>query len=455
MKEFVDIPLSPATQRVLTTIESAGFQAWLVGGCVRDALLGRKAPDVDIATDATWQQVRDTCQAADMKVHETGTQHGTVTVVADGERFEVTTFRIDGTYSDARHPDSVSFASTIEEDLARRDFTINAMAWHPQRGLCDPYGGQTDLAAGVIRAVGEPTQRFAEDALRILRGVRFASQLGFHVEPRTLEGMNAHAQTLTSISAERVKAELDALLLGQHVRSALLGYARIIDAVLPELSPMRGFDQLTPYHIYDVMEHTAYVVQYSSPQLLCRWSALFHDMGKPDVFFTDEKGQGHFYGHAKKGVPLAEQALSRLKASSAFIEEVALLVRYHDTVIKPEPAPVKRMLRRLGGNVDTMRALCDLKRADSLAHAPEHQSGVTIANQLEACLDGILEAQDAFTIAQLAIDGNDVLAAGVPAGPQVGQVLEEVLEAVIDEQLPNDRDVLLAFLHDEGEYLFE
>ena len=441
-----DMDLSQACLDVLGAIEEAGFGAWVVGGCVRDALLGRTSPDVDIATSASWEQVRDVCCARGMAVHETGTKHGTVTVVAQGQVFEVTTFRVDGTYSDARHPDSISVAASIEEDLSRRDFTINAMAYHPQRGLRDPFGGRADLDQGIIRAVGDPSLRFAEDALRILRGVRFASQLGFHIEPATLEGMNASAKLLGGISAERVRIELDKLLLGQHVRSALLGYGRVIDTVLPELAPMRGFDQRTPYHIYDVLEHTAYVVHYAPPNLLCRWAALFHDVGKPAAFFTDDTGRGHFYGHAKIGVPMAEEALRRLKASPAFIAQVALLVRYHDSVIKPEPAPVKRMVRKLGDDPDMLRTLCDLKRADSLAHAPEHQGGVRFADQIQACLEEVLAADEAFTVRQLQVDGNDVLAAGCNPGPQVGQVLEAALEAVVSDEIPNERATLLAFV---------
>ena len=444
----IDIPAS--CQAVLDAIEGAGFEAWLVGGCVRDAILQRPAPDIDLATSAQWEQVRDACQAAGMDVHETGTQHGTVTVVASGQPFEVTTFRIDGPYSDARHPDSIQFADSIEADLARRDFTMNALAYHPLRGLRDPFGGRQDLSAGIIRAVGDPFARFSEDALRILRGVRFASQLGFHIEQGTLDGMNAHARLLEGISAERVRAELDALLLGPHVRSALLGYARIVDTVLPELAPMRGFDQRTPYHIYDVFEHTAYVVDYAPADLLCRWAALFHDVGKPGTFFTDENGQGHFYGHAKLGVSMAERALMRLKASPACASKVALLVRYHDTVVKPEPAPVKRMLRKLGGDPSMLRTLCALKRADSLAHAPEHQSGVRKAQQIEACLDAVLEAGEAFSIAQLAIDGNDVLAAGVSPGPDVGAVLEAALDVVVDGLVPNEHEPLCTFARQQA-----
>ena len=446
LRDTAHVNISPAALGVLETIEHAGFEAWLVGGCVRDALIGRNRGDVDLATSATWQQVQQACTAAGMAVHETGTAHGTVTVVNDGEVVEVTTYRIDGDYRDARHPESVQFTSSIVEDLARRDFTINAMAWHPARGLLDPFGGSTDLDAGVIRAVGNPDQRFEEDALRILRAVRFASQLGFSIDPATAAGMNAHAGSLARISVERVLVELEALLLGDAARSVLMNYPQVIDAVLPELTPMRGLDQRTPYHVYDVMEHTAYVVEHSPATPLVRWAALFHDSGKPDAFFVDDTGRGHFYGHAIVSVDIAREALGRLKMNHALLEQILLLVRYHDKAIKPAPKFVKRTLRLLGDDPELFEALCDLKRADSLAHAPEHQAGVEKSAQLRDCLHEVLDQEQAFALKHLAIDGTDVIDAGVAKGPAIGEVLEQVLEAVISDEVPNERDALLAFV---------
>ena len=453
LRDTAAVDITPATLSVLEEIEHAGHEAWLVGGCVRDAILGRSRGDVDLATSATWQQVQQACAARGMAVHETGTAHGTVTVVCDHETFEVTTYRIDGDYRDARHPESVRFTSSIVEDLARRDFTINAMAWHPERGLLDPFGGRTDVGAGIIRAVGNPNERFEEDALRILRAVRFASQLGFSIDPETVAGMNAQAQNLNRISVERVLVELEALLLGDAVRSVLMDYPHIIDTVLPELAPMRGLDQRTPYHIYDVMEHTAYVVEYAPATPLLRWAALFHDCGKPDAFFIDDTGRGHFYGHAIVSVDLAKEALSRLKMSHALLEDILLLVRYHDKAIKPAPKYVKRALHLLNDSPDLLEALCDLKRADSLAHAPEFQSGVEKAAQLRACLFEVLEQEQAFSLKQLAINGADVIEAGVPAGPAVGTVLNHVLEAVIGDEIPNERDELLAFVRTQAKDL--
>ena len=438
---------SPAALRVLEALEDAGFEAWFVGGCVRDAILDRPGNDIDIATNAHWQQVQAVCQAQGMATHETGVKHGTLTVVCNGEPFEVTTYRTDGAYSDARHPDSVQFVSSIEEDLARRDFTINAMAYHPQRGLFDPFQGQEDLKARTIRAVGDPDARFKEDALRILRGVRFSSQLGFAIERRTVAGMNQAVSLLASIAVERIRAEIEGMLCGPYVHAALMNYDIVIDAIIPELAPLRGFDQLSRYHIYDVMEHTAFVVEYTQPATpVLRWAALLHDIGKPEAFFTDAQGYGHFYGHEAISARIAEPLCKRLKLPPRTTHNILTLVRYHDTYVVPEPKPVKRFLRKIDGDVDLLRALCALKRADAQAHAPEYRQGVQKADELEACLDAILEQKQAVSIKDLAINGRDVLACGIKPGPRVGEVLDTALEAVIEERVPNERDALLKFL---------
>lgn len=439
------IPLPPQAAFALAALEEAGFEAWCVGGFVRDALLGRACADVDVATDAPWQEVQRVFEAAGCRTHETGTAHGTLTVVVEQDALEITTYRDDGAYADARHPEAVSFVRTIEEDLARRDFTMNALAYHPKRGILDPYGGVADLEARTIRAVGDPARRFSEDALRILRACRFASQLGFSIEPATYAGMMANKGQLLRISAERVTHELECLLLGAHVHDALMGTVDVLAAVLPELVACKGFEQRTPYHVYDVLEHTAFVVQNTPPSPLVRWAALFHDMGKPAAFFQDADGTGHFYGHAKISVELARAAMGRLALSPAFVGRVLTLVKHHDDVIEPTPKAVKRALARLGGDVGLFRALCDLKRGDALAQAPRCAGRVELADELEEVLGGILEANEAFTLRKLAVDGRDVMATGVRQGPAVGAVLAAALDAVIDERVPNERAALLAF----------
>jgi len=442
----VNITLPPYVQCALDVLETAGYEAWCVGGCVRDALLGRAINDYDIATSALWRETQAAFEAAGFRTHETtGVKHGTLTVIVDEQALEITTFRADGTYSDARHPDNVTFVRTIEEDLARRDFTINALAYNPTRGLLDCYDGLADLQAGVIRVVGDGKERFREDALRILRGCRFASQLGFSIEPGTLQAMLACKILLQQVSAERITHELQAFLLGDHVHDALMATVDVLAAVIPELMACKGFDQHTPYHMYDVLEHTAYVVQNIPAYPLARWAALFHDLGKPGACFR-EGDVCHFYGHAKLSVFIARGIMDRLCLSPAFEADVLELVRVHDDVIQPTPRTVKRALARIDGRVDLFRALCDLKRADALSQAPRCAGRVELANQLDQVLDEILAADDAFTVKRLEIDGNDVMALGVPRGPKVGELLRAALDAVIDEDVPNERENLLAFL---------
>lgn len=439
--------LPEAAIRVVSILEAGGFEAWFVGGFVRDALLGRPCSDIDIASNASWQQAQALFEAAGFKTHETGVAHGTLTVLVGDDAFEVTTYRRDGAYSDSRHPSSVEFVSSIEEDLARRDFTMNAIAFHPLRGLLDPYGGVGDLQAKTIRAVGDPAKRFSEDALRILRACRFAAQLGFDIEEETLFGMLSNKGIVYRVSAERVTHELDRLLTAPFAGSALVKYVDVLSCVLPELVSMKGFEQHTPYHIYDVLEHTAHVVDGVPAYRLVRWAALFHDMGKPACFFFGENGVGHFYGHANVSVMLARGVMSRLKMSPAFANRVLTLVKHHDEVVEPTPRAVKRMLARLDGNVELFHALCDLKRGDARGQAPHCCAGrIDAAYELEKVLADIQKANEAFTLQSLAIDGHDVMALGIPHGPEVGKALSRALDAVIDEKVPNEKGALLDYL---------
>ena len=441
------LPVPPQARRVIEVLEAAGFEAWCVGGFVRDSLLGRPVSDIDIACSALWPQTEEACLAAGMRVHRTGEKHGTVTVVCDDAAFEVTTFRVDGAYSDARHPDEVRFVRSLKEDLARRDFTINAMAYHPLRGLADPFGGLEDARRGIIRTVGDPAQRFGEDALRILRACRFSSQLGFSLDGATYQAMLEGKRGLLRVSSERITAELQKLLLGDNVRDALLQTVDVLSAVLPELVAMKGFDQCTPYHCHDVLEHTARAVAGTPPYPLVRWAALFHDMGKPAAFFKEPGGRGHFYGHAKISVPLARGIMDRLTFSTAFRDRVLLLVERHDDVFDATPRAVKRALARMGGDVELFRALCDLKRGDASAQAPAYaEERMRRADDLLRVLDGILAEGEAFTLKHLAVNGRDAMDAGIAQGPSVGAALAAALDAVIDEQIPNDRETLLTFL---------
>ena len=439
-----DISLPRHALAALDALESAGFEAWCVGGCVRDAILKREVNDYDIATSATWQETELVMQDAGFAVHRTGCAHGTVTVSIDGNPIEITTYRTDGAYSDGRHPDSVEFVKSIEEDLARRDFTVNALAYHPDRGLLDCWGGVEDMEARVLRVVGEPAKRFSEDALRILRGCRFASQLGFSIAPDTLFAMKSMKRGLLRVSAERVTHELDALLLGDFVHDAIMDTVDVLGIVLPELAACKGFDQHTPYHIYDVLEHTAWVVQRSPATRLSRWAALLHDIGKPGAFFMDGE-RGHFYGHPSLSVVLARGVLQRLLVSPAFADRVLMLVRHHDYVIRDSAKSVQRALFKLGGDVELFRALVALKQADALAQSDLSKPRLELANNLESVLEEVLATEKAFTLSQLDLNGRDIIALGVDPGPEIGRILDAALDAVIDERVANDRDALLAF----------
>lgn len=429
----------------IDALETAGFESWLVGGCVRDALLGHAVNDYDIATAAHWEDTERVLKSACFEVHRTGTTHGTVTASRDGNPLEITTFRSDGAYSDGRHPDSVEFVRSIEDDLARRDFTVNALAYHPERGLLDCWGGIDDLHRGVIRAVGDPERRFREDALRVLRGCRFASQLGFSIDPATLDAMKATKEGLNRISTERIVHELDALLLGEHVHDALMETADALDAVLPELAACKGFDQHNPYHIYDVLEHIAWVVQRSPRTRLSRWAALLHDIGKPGAFFMEGE-RGHFYGHARLSASLALDIARRMGFSQSFTSKLIVLVREHDTQIEATPKAVKRALARIGGDVELFRALCELKRADDLAHSKLGAERAALSDDLARVLEEVIRTDEAFSLKQLELNGRDVMKLGISEGPEIGRVLDACLEAVIDERVPNEHERLLAFV---------
>ena len=436
-------------QAVLTALEDAGYESWLVGGCVRDALLGRDVHDYDIATAARWEQASAALQSQGFTVHPTGTQHGTITAVVEEHALEITTFRADSDYSDGRHPDTVTFVSSIREDLARRDFTVNALAYHPQRGLFDCWGGIDDLNARVIRTVGDPHERFMEDGLRVLRGCRFASQLGFALEPETLDAMKSHKMMLARVSYERIAHELDGLLLGDYVHDALMETVDVLVAVLPEVAACRGFEQHTPYHIYDVWEHIAWVVQYSPATRLSRWAALFHDIGKPGAcFFEGERA--HFFGHPKLSAVLAEPAMKRLLFPPKLMQQVLTLVRMHDVQIPATSRNVRRALMKLDGDVELMRALISLKKADTRAQSQLSEPRAKLAEELDRVLDEIVAENAAFSVKQLAVNGCDVLDQGVPAGPAVGALLQEALEAVVDGHVANERDALLAFLRERA-----
>ena len=463
MGKLHDITIPPDAASIVDALEAAGHEAWVTGSYVRDMLMGRIPHDLDISTSARWETIRDLFSSQGFKVYETGTDRGTVTVNTGAHLVEITTFRteepIEGTriaFQNAEHrklsvwePSSrFRFTNSVEKDLLRRDFTMNALAFNPNCGILDPFGGVKDISNETIRAVGEPSERFWQDPLRILRAARFASQLGFDVESRTKEAALASAPLLKHAQAQRIEAEFARLLQGDHARQAIMDWIDVIGVFIPEALPMKGLDQRTKYHIYDVLEHTAYTVSLAPQQRVLRYAAFLHDIGKPVVFHIDEEGVGHSPGHAAAGAVISEQVCSRLKLREDEAAEICTLVGAHDDRISPTPRSVRKALRRLGGNVRLLRELLELKKADALAHAPEHQERAAIAEEVGLVLDDVLKKEAAFDIKDLAIDGTDVIARGVPAGPSVGAALEAALDAVIDELVNNTRDDLLAFLDD-------
>ena len=432
---MLDLPAHAA--RAIAQLEDAGFETWAVGGCVRDSLRGAAPHDWDLCTAARPEQMQ--AVFAGERVLETGAKHGTLTLLTDGGPLEITTFRADGGYSDGRHPDGVRFVAHIEDDLARRDFTVGAMAWHPERGLCDPFGGLDDLQEGVLRAVGDPDARFQEDALRILRAVRFASQLGFAVEPKTAAAMRRQLARLDCVAAERVRAELTGLLCGRFAQRALLAFRDVIGYALPELTPMFDCDQQNPHHKYDVWEHSVRAAGQVPAEPALRWAMLLHDCGKPACKTVDERGVGHFYGHPKASHAIAEPLLHRLRFSAEETGRILLLVEQHDRPLGDSPKLVRRRLCQIGEA--RFRDLLALKKGDAVGQGT-HPEDVAWLCGIAQLLEEVLAADACFSLRQLAVNGNDMVSLGL-SGPAVGEMLRALLDAVIDGQADNTRDALL------------
>ena len=435
----MNIPQGP--DEILNRLTAAGFQAYAVGGCVRDSLLGTVPGDWDICTSALPEET-EAC-FSDLRVVETGLKHGTVTVIFQGVPYEITTFRSDGNYLDHRRPQQVNFVRTLKEDLLRRDFTINAMAVGLDEEIQDPFGGRQDLTDGIIRCVGDPDTRFTEDALRILRGLRFASRLGFSIAPETAAAMERNKNLLSYVSGERIYKELTGILIGTYAQSALEQYGGVLAAVLPEIQPSMGFLQRNPFHNRDVWQHTLEALGKSRPDPIVRWALLLHDLGKPDCFTLDDRGIGHFYGHPQRSMELAEQILDRFHGDKKTRDTICLLVRDHD---REAPATIKnarRWIARYGR--DNVRLLLEVKRCDCLAHVDTPKTRARYNNLMEMTrlIRECLETERCFSVRDLPVKGGDVMALGVPAGPQVGRILEGLLDDVLDGACPPEREALL------------
>ena len=424
---------------VVERLERYGYEAYVVGGCVRDSLLGRNPKDWDVCTNALPEEVLRVFKR--FHVIKTGLQHGTVTVMVDKQPVEVTTFRIDGAYTDNRHPDSVNFVSRVEEDLARRDFTINAMAYSPARGLVDTFDGQADLKAGIIRCVGEPDARFNEDGLRILRALRFAARYNFGIETETAFSIHRNRHLLENVSVERIYTELKGILVGDGVLGMMQAFPDVFSIIIPELAPTIGFDQHNPHHCYDVWTHTAHAVQAAPADEVIRLALLLHDIAKPATFTRGDDGKGHFYDHGTKGADMARRILRHLKSDTATLENVVTLVREHDATLPTTAPGMRRCIGRLGLN--TLHQLLAIKQADMDAQStherPQKQATLREARLL---LEDVLEGTPAYSVGDLALAGRDLIALGLKPGPAMGSILKTLLTEVQDEILPNTREAL-------------
>lgn len=443
MEKSVKMKLSAGVRRILQTLNSAGHEAYLVGGCVRDLLRSVEPHDWDVCTSALPEET-ERC-FADRRVIETGLKHGTVTVLEGDEPYEITTYRTEGPYSDNRHPDFVHFVPDLEQDLARRDFTMNAVAMDLQGNLCDPYGGAGDINAGLIRCVGGPNQRFQEDGLRVMRALRFAAVFGYEVEEQTARAVHENRAMLDRVAAERINAELCKLLVGKNAGDVLRQYPDVFCQFWPELGPLVTLEQNNPWHCWGGWEHTIHAVEGAPADVTLRLTMLLHDIGKPSCKSTDEQGIDHFYGHPAMSAQLADQMLRALKFDNRTRERVVLLVERHDAQLPSRSQVIRRWLNRLGP--EAFFQLLDVKQADSMGQAPEKvQDRLAELDEIRTKAEQILAEGQCLTLKDLAVDGRDVIAAGVKPGPEVGQVLEGLLERVLDSKAPNRRDVLLKLI---------
>lgn len=430
--------LSIGAMRAIEMLEGAGYEAYAVGGSIRDAIMGNPVQDFDITTSATPEEMKLVFK--NERIIETGIKHGTLTLVYKGENVEITTYRVDGEYVDNRHPESVHFTRKLSGDLERRDFTMNAIAYNPSGATVDLFGGRGDIENGIIRAIGEPKVRFTEDALRILRAIRFSSVLGFKIEEKTREAMLECAPLLSNISKERIATELNKFLCGKNVKNAILENYEILGYVLPEISKMHGFDQKNSWHIYDILEHTAVVVENVKNEPIPRLMAFLHDIGKVHTFTVDEKGVGHFYGHNKVSAERARDFFNEYKYDNFTKERVCAVIAVHDTHIEADKTYIKKRMNRMG--TDAFFELLSLQRADNLAQNPEkvNMSHFDIVLNMA---NEILSEGECFSLKHLAINGGDLISNGFEAGKQIGEILDFLLEEVICGRAENDKNILL------------
>ena len=426
----------------IDALEGAGFQAWAVGGCVRDAILGLTPNDYDLCTDALPEQTEAIFAGYPLILN--GKKHGTVAVILDKNVVEITTFRTEGDYRDNRHPEWVKFVPDIKEDLARRDFTVNAMAYSPKRGFADPFGGREDLKNHILRAVGDPERRFREDSLRILRGARFAVKYRLEPEAATEEAMKDLAPLMDNLARERVWDELCKLILLADAED-LLRFAPVITQVIPELKPQLGYDQRNHHHIHDLFTHTALVTAAMPQSLPLRWAALLHDTGKPATRTEDEMGEAHYHGHAQVSATMAQEVLLRLKAPTALREQVVALIDRHMIWFEVSKKVIRRWISRLG--FEMFWDLITLQRSDSMATGTATEAEKAHFDEIEALIREIEAEKSCLTLKDLALNGHDLMALGY-RGKAIGETLNSLLNKVLEEELPNEKAALIAALEE-------
>ena len=433
----MDMPKNVDT--AINLLQSAGFEAYAVGGCVRDSLLGKTPNDWDITTSAKPEDMKSVF--ADFHCIDTGIKHGTVTVVIDGEPLEITTFRLDGEYEDNRHPKSVTFTSNLGADLGRRDFTVNAMAYSKMTGTVDLFGGQNDLKNKIIRCVGDPDRRFNEDALRILRALRFASALDFEIEEKTAQSLLKNCALLGNISEERIAKELLKLVCGKGAKRILTDFAPVLFEILPELQPMYKNSHDNPHHCYDIYEHTLIAVESIDPEPTLRFAMLLHDCGKPAVKKFDENGVAHFYGHQRISAEISAQILARLKVSNKFRDEILFLVSNHDRwELYENTEKMPRYLSKFG--LDGVLKLLKVMRADVLAQSPEYRYRLDQIADAEEIAKNLAAQKPCLSLSELQINGRTLMDIGIPQGRKLGAVLAQLLDEVIDGVTKNTQEAL-------------
>jgi len=436
--------LPPYVKAVITALESAGYEAYAVGGCVRDALLGLTPGDYDVTTSATPGEVKNTIGGL-FRIHDTGLKHGTVTVVSGNNTVEVTTFRIDGDYTDNRRPDSVRFTRSLKDDLSRRDFTVNAMAYSDKTGIIDLYGGRRDLDNKIIRAVGGAEERFGEDGLRILRALRFAAAFGFSLDNETKAAALKLKNLIKKLSGERIAAELNKLILGE-VGGVISEFTDVFAEFIPEITACKGFEQHSKYHDRDVLTHTLSAVDCAPRDKVTRLALLFHDTGKPQTYEYKD-GAGHFKGHAAVSERIAHETMNRLKYDNDTAYKTRLLVKYHDLPINGGQKSVKRLLNRFGEEM--FFRLIDVHIADNEAKAADYRCRSDIFREAANTAREIIQNGGCFCLKQLEVNGADVMELGY-AGAKIGEALNCLLQAVISEKCPNEKDALIKFLRERG-----